>query len=148
MIGWIQAAIEEHVLTPQATVVVPEYRAAIDPDGSGLTVSAAELDVLPLTTRPLSFEIGGGMALEHRLDVALEVTHGDTVQARRIRDRIVLDLFLRLLDATPTLSALVDPDSGQYLTKLTCDVSYVPLTLATTSEHARLSIVVETQLDR
>lgn len=152
MIGFVRGLLEDHVLSPQGTDVVPaERRATLHPEREELGVVAQQIDVLALTTEPVSFEIGGGMTLRHRLDVAVVVQHGDSGEATRIRDLLVLDLALRALDATPAIMAALDEGTGQYVTDLRWTVDYRPLpglAIDTPNETATIVFTIETQLDR
>lgn len=151
MIGWIRQLVVDHVLAPQGDPSIPaERRAYVDPESRPLGSEAVELDVLATTTRPLAEEIGGGFALRHELDVGLEVQHGDPAEATRLRDAIVLDLVMRLTDPATldTFGTGSDPATGQYVTRTGWVVSYAPLVADTPNEYARLTITVETQLDR
>lgn len=148
MIGFVRDLLDEIVLEPQATVDETERRATLHPDAGELDVVAQQLDVLALTTEPVSFEIGGGMTLRHRLDVAVVVQHGDPAEAVRIRDLIVLDLCLRAYDEVAAFEDARDTATGQYVTDLRWSVDYRPLSIDTPNESATIMFVVDTQLDR
>lgn len=161
MIGWIADRVIELVFRPQETVEDPpgtpageSRRVALDPDAAPLNVAVNELDVIGLQTVPIegSYEIGGGMALRHSIVSALEVTHGDRVKATAIRDAVVTDLVLRLLDSEGELRQTSDPATGQYVSRVGFTVDYRPFALPgpddTPSAYATLTITVDCQLDR
>lgn len=151
MIGYVRDAIVARVLTPQADPAVvpdPERRAYVDVDARPLNLTAADLDVAELETRPVEEEIGGGATLRHTLAVVLVVEDGDPVRARTRRDRITLDLVLRLMASRQALAGTADPDGRQIMAGLSWQVSYVPLSSDTPNEYATLTITVDTLIDR
>lgn len=149
MTGYLIAALRELVLDPQATVDVEERRAFVDPDAIPLNVNAQELDVAPVSTIVLAESTGGSIELRHTISAALSVEHGDPVEARRLRDAIVVDLVRRFYATRGDLLAVVDAPSGQYGTDATLEVSYAPLDVADDilAEYATLTITVDTTLD-
>lgn len=148
MIGWLLDQVVALVVTPQATVTDPDRRAALDPDAAPIDATPQTLEVLALTTRPIAYEIGNGLELRHEIAVALVVEHGDPAVARALRDAILTDLVLRLLDARDALMAAVDPTSGQYLSRLDFSISYIPLEPDTPNEYGVLTITADATLDR
>lgn len=151
MIGWAVDLIVEHVVTPQTYGTVPDDRRVyLDPASTPLDADPQEVDVAPVTTRPVSYEIGGGVEVEHVVSVAVDVQHGDPVESRRRRDLIVLDLALRAVDQLPTLLAAVDPATGQAATRVEWAVDYAPLTTgeSDTNESAVVTFTITAQLDR
>lgn len=149
MIGFPRRLLVDHVLAPQGDEALGERRAFLADVEPEIGVEAQELDLLGLTTRPLAYEIGGGVELRHEISVAVAVQHGDRAEARRLRDRIVLDLCLRAIDASSELANEVDPDvAGHYLTAIRWAVDWRPLTLDDTNETATVTFTIDTQLDR
>lgn len=149
MIGFPRRLLVDHVLTPQGDEALGERRAFLAEVEQEIGIQAQELDLLGLTTRPLAYEIGGGVELRHEISVAVVVQHGDPVEARRIRDLIVLDLCLRAIDASSVLANDEDPDvAGHYLTAIRWAVDWRPLTIDDTNETATLTFTIDTQLDR
>lgn len=151
MIGFAYDLLVDHVLAPQAAAPTPaERRAYLDPDAVALDVEAQEIDVLSTSSAPVAGtqEIGGGVEVRHTISVAVDVQHGDRVEARRLRDLIALDLVLRLLDARGVIEDAVDATTGQYVTRVGWSVDYTPLGTSDTNESATLTFTIDTQLDR
>lgn len=101
MIDPLVAALVEHVVTPQSLDTVDaERRVYLDPDRVPLDVRPQTAEVVPLTSSPVSATIGEGGAVwtyQHVLVVDVSVQHGDLVEAYRLRDLVVGDLFDRAL---------------------------------------------------
>lgn len=149
MIGFARRLLVEHVLAPQSDEARGERRAFLSDSEPELGVSAQEIDLLATTTRPLTYEIGGGMELRHEVSVAVVVQHGDPREAVRLRDLIVLDLCVRAVDAWPAIAQEEDVDvPGHYPTRLGWSVDWRPLTVADTNESATITYTLDTQLDR
>lgn len=147
MIGWIVTGIVDQVLTPQAAVVDVTRRAFLDPDARPLNAEAQELEIRAASTRPVSYEIGDGLEVDHVVVVGLVVEHGGQAEAKATRDAITLDLVLRLIDVEPTLRQLVGP-GPQYVTRIVWALDYAPLIADTPNEWATLTITVTAQVDR
>lgn len=148
VIGFPRRLIEEFVLESQADPAVPEERRTyLDPEARPIDVSPQEADVLGLTTRPTSYEIGGGLELRHVVSVAVDVQHGDGAEAVRRRDLIVTDLVLRALDNRDEILAATDELSGQYVTRLDFEIDYRPLGSRTTADTPNESAVIAFTLD-
>lgn len=148
MIGFVRNFLIDLVLEPQSDEAMGERRAFLDPESRPLDVEAQEIDLLGLSTAPVSYEIGGGMELRHTISAAVEVAHGDPAEAIRLRDAIVLDLVLRCLDNLDAIYALRDPATGQYATRVEWTVDYRPFTIDTPNENATITFTVDTTLDR
>lgn len=147
MIGFVTGLLVEHVLDPQADPARGELRAFRDPTSTPLDVDAQEIDLLPLSTSVVGWEIGGTVLLRHRVDAAVDVQHGDPAEARRLRDGIVLDLVRRLLAARGEIVSAVDVASGEAVTTVEVEVDYRPLGVDTANESATLTFTLDTTLD-
>lgn len=147
MIGFARSLVVDHVLEPQTLEERGETRAYLDPDSRPLDTHPQEIDLLAVSTRPLSFEIGDGMSLRHEVSVAVVVQHGDPPEAIRLRDLIVLELCLRARDAWPAIAQLVDPATGQYAERFEWAVDWRPLVVDTPNESATITFTIDTQLD-
>lgn len=150
MIGFAQGLIEDLIVRPQDTPDTDDDRRIyLDPDSAPIDSTPQEVDVIPMTTTPLRYEIGGSLEVRHRIDVAVDVQHGSFAEARRRRDLIVLDLCLRALWNVEAIMSAVDPETGQYPTGLEWSVNYLPLgTTATGSnESATITFTVDVQID-
>jgi hypothetical protein len=148
VIAFARSVILEHVLEPQQLEERGELRAFLDPEAMPLDTRPQEIDLLNVTTRPGSFEIGNGLTLRHEISVGIAVAHGDRVEGRRLLDGIVLELCLRALDSWDEIGQEVDPASGQYVTALTWAIDWRPLPLDTPNESATITFSIDTQLDR
>lgn len=153
MNGYLYEALKMLVCIPQETVDDLDdsatHRAMFDPESRPIGSYASEMDLVAVTTRPVegSYEIGGGVALQHEFDLLLAVQHGDAKKCIELRDAIATELALRLVAVSPSIDALVDPVTGQYGTKVTWLLDYTNPIVNDTSEIARFIITIETQLD-
>lgn len=148
MIGFVLDALRDRVLAPQGLVTDPDLVAVLDPDSAPLTTSAAELDVVGATTRPVAREIAGGAMLEHVVGVVLTVEDGDLAEGHRRRDAIVTDLILRL-EADPSLGNATSADGKQELSRVTWAVDYGDLDGGDTlTAFASLTFTATTDLYR
>lgn len=150
MIGFVTDLVIEHVLKPQATVPTVLHRAYVDPTSTPIDVQARELDLLEGGTEVTGWEIGGTVTIRHTFSVALDVQTGDPATGKAIRDAIVLDLFLRALDARETIVGETDPASGQTIDAIVARVDYAPFQYdgTDTNQSAVLIFTVDTSLDR
>lgn len=159
MIAAFEQALYNLILYPQETAGLPDgyepttdpdaMKCVVDPEARPIPTYGGELDLLPVTSRPVdgSYEIGGGVALQHEFDVMLLVQHGDVLEGRNRRNAIATQIALRLHENRAALDAIVDPLTGQYVTKVTWLIDWTPLTVGDTNQVARFIITVETQLD-
>lgn len=151
MIAFPRRLIVDHVLTPQGLEERGETRAILSGAEAELGVVAQEIDLLATTTRPLGYEIGGGVELRHEISVAVVVQHGDPAEAVRLRDAIVLELCLRALDVWSTIAQETDPGvpaGAHYPTRLAWSIDWRPLAISDTNETATITFTLDTQLDR
>lgn len=148
MIGFARSVIVDEILVPQGDEVRGETRAFLDPEAAPLDVEAQELDLLAVTTRPIGFEIGGGVELRHEVSVAVDVQHADRAEAIRLRDLIVLELCLRARDREDAIRQLVDPTTDQYVTAIGWSIDWRPFSIDTPNESATITFTIDTQLDR
>lgn len=149
MIGFAQALIESLVVAPQDTADTPDDRRVyLDPESAPIDATPQEVDVRAVTTVPLRYEIGGGLEVRHTIAVAVDVQHGDPVEARRRRDLITLDLCLRALDRRHEILSAVDPETGQYPTQVEWSVDWTPLGTGTTNESAVVTFTLDAEIDR
>lgn len=159
MITAFEQALYDLILYPQETAGLPDgyepttdpdaVKCVVDPEARPIPTYGGELHMLPVTTRPVegSYEIGGGVALQHEFDVMLLVQHGDIVEGRNRRNAIALQIAMRLQANKQELDQIVDPVSGQYVTRVTWLIDWTPLTVGDTNQVARFIITIETQLD-
>lgn len=149
MIGFARNLVETLVVEPQTLDTVDEERRIyLDPESRPIGSDPQEADVRALTSRPLSYEIGGGVEIRHTISVAVDVAHGDPVEALRRRDLIVLDLILRTVDQLEAIAAASDEETGQYVTRLTWEVDYRPLGSSDTNESAVITFDLDVELSR
>lgn len=149
MIGFAQELIETVVLAPQdGPDVDPDRRLYLDPESAPVDASPQEADVFAISTVPVRYEIGGGLEVRHTVDVAVDVQHGVPEESRRRRDLITLDLCLRALDNLDALGSAVDPETGQYVTRVEWSVDYRPLSTTGTNESATIRFTLDAQVDR
>jgi hypothetical protein len=151
VIGYAFGLLVEHVVAPQDDEALGERRTYNDPDARPLDVSPQELDVRAVSSRIVSYEIGGGFTVRHTISVALDVQHGDPAEARRLRDLIVLDLVKRALVGTGRdgfANAAPEAGTGQYVAAVAIgDIDYTPLGESTTNESAVVPFLIDTQID-
>lgn len=143
MIGYPKRLLIDHVLAPQGDEARGELRAVLNPNEVELGVEVQNLDLMPVSTRPLQAEIGGGMSVRHELSVRVEVQHGDLTECERLRDGIVLELVTRFMGAW---SAMVNDDEdsgGQSLSGSTWRVDYRALRVATPAENATVVFTLD-----
>lgn len=154
MIGYARRLLTTHVLTPQAAVATVERRAVLlDSDTVELGIVAQQLDMAEVSSTPIPerTEIGGTLTISHVLSVAVNVQHGDRLEARRIRDLIVIDLVARAtLQATrAAMLGTADTDTpAQRFDDLRWSVDYRPLVVSSPNENAVLVFTLDTVLDR
>lgn len=155
MIGFVRDAIVEIILAPQALTddvfVAPDdteisLRAYVDPESAPVDAEPQELDVVDGQTRPVGYEIGGGIEFQHTLAVGLDVQHGDRAVARALRDRILTDLVLRWRETRGEIESLVDAVTGQAIESITPSIDYRPFGMSDTNESATLTFTVTTRL--
>lgn len=148
MIGFAFDLVVEHVVKPQQDEARGELRAYYDPDAQPLDVHAQEIDARATTSRIVGYEIGGGLTVRHEIVVGINVGHGDPVEARRLRDLIVLDVVRRLF-AAEAIAQAVDGETGQYVAAVDLGpVDYSPLgTASDTNESALLTVLIDVQID-
>ena len=138
MIGFAVDLLVEHVLAGQLDPAAGEGRVYRGGDDRPVDVNAQEVDVRPLTSRVVRYEIGGSVTFRHVVSLAVNVQHGDADEAVRLRDLIVLDLVLRSLAARPEILGATDPATGQEVEAIEVEVDYRPLGISDTSESAVL----------
>lgn len=149
MIGFVQGLIETLIVAPQSSSDLDDDRRVyLDPEAAPIDAAPQEVDVRPVRTVPLTYEIGGGMQVRHTVSVAVDVQHGDPLESRRRRDLIILDLCLRTLDVRSAIYSAVDPESGQYPTGIEWTVDYRPLGTSDTNESAVVTFDVTVEIDR
>lgn len=147
MIGFAVDLIVDNVIAPQELEERGELRVYRDPEARPIDAHPQEIDLLGVTTRPLEWEIGGGVSLRHEVSVAVVVAHGDPAEGRRLLNGIVTDLVLRTLDAWTTIAQEVGP-AGEYPTRLDFAIDWRGLPLDTPNDSATITFVVDVQLDR
>jgi hypothetical protein len=147
MIAWLVDLLDTEILEPQGDEARGEKRAIRNPDEEALDVEAQSLDVRPITTVPIGYEIGGSVELQHTIAVAVDVQHGDPAEAARLRDAIVLDLILRTRTARAAIAAATDPATGQSVDRIDWSIDWRPLGVGDTNESAVLTFTIDTTLD-
>jgi hypothetical protein len=147
--GPFRQSLVDLIILPQESVDDEDLRCQYDPDNRPLPVYGGELDLASATTRPVpgSYEIGGGLALEHEFSLLLVVQHGDVPVGRARLEAIVTQLALRIHEKRVELDAVTDPATGQYVTRIVWEIDWSPLTPNDTNQVARFIITIETQLD-
>lgn len=152
MIAHVTALLTDLVLLPQSTEEIPaDRRAYVDTSALPIDVAAQEIELIASTTRPLRWEIGGGLEVQHRIAVAVDVQHTELAESTRRRDLIAFDLVARYLDAFQSGElAASDPDTGQYVTRASFEIDYRPLptSIEDTNASATIMFVIDAQLDR
>lgn len=158
MIAAFQQALYDLILYPQEAAGLPDGFGGTDPDAVKCVVDVenrpiptygGQLHMVPVTSRPVegSYEIGGGVALQHEFDVLLLVQHGDIAEGIKRRDAIASQIAMRLAANKVELDQVTDPISGQYATKVTWLIDWTPLGTGDTNQVARFVITFETQWD-
>lgn len=147
MIGYPRRLIVDHVLTPQGDPDRGELRALLDVSSVELDVVAQSLDLMAVTSRPVSEEIGGGMIVRHAISCAVVVQHGDLAEAERIRDAITLDVVMRFRAAWADMVNDTAGADGQTLAGHGWEVDYRPLRrFAGTTETATVVFTLDTDV--
>lgn len=148
MIGFVLDAVRTRILAPQGDELVDEdVRAIVDPDGSPITIAAAELTIVGATSQPVSREIGGTGIIRHIVGIVLVVEDGDLEEAHRRRDAIVTDLVLRV-EGDRALGGAESADGRQIVSSVGWTVDYGDLEGDTLAAFASLTLTVEADLTR
>lgn len=155
MIGYVLDLLEEHVLTPitveaEDPSVPAEFRVVLDATATPIDVEPQEVDVTPITTVPVESDLTGGLVLRHTIIVAVDVQHGDSGEARRLRDGVILHLILSAqAHAADMFAAAPDAASGQYVVASNWGVDWRPVVVIDTPiESAVVTFTIDTVLDR
>lgn len=150
MIGWLVDAAREHVVRPQTldedSGGVPVDRRIWENEGSApLNAYDRYAQVVPLSTVPVSWDIGGMTArMRHEIAVILTVHGPDLARAEDERGPVALDLMLRAMQYE--WANLVDPDGRQEVDTLNLRVDWGSLGLSDTDANATITLTLDTTL--
>lgn len=149
MIAFAHDLLVEHLLQPQTLEGRGETRVTLDLASMPIGTDVQEIDVRDMRTRPVAYEIGGSVQLRHTVDVALEVRHGDALEARRLRDLILTEIMVRLVrGGSAAMRSAEDTETGQQVESVAVSIDYTrPLPATDTNETATLVFDVDVTLD-
>lgn len=149
MIGYVRDLLVRLILDPQTkSPTLEELRVVYDVDNAPLDVAPQSVAYLPVRTVPIAYDVGGGMEVRHELEVVLDVQHGDHRKAEEILGLIVTDLTRRVMTrAGDFYAAAPDEETGQTVSKVTCEVDWRPVVVYSNTPNASARIIFRAECD-